>query len=289
MEGARRIAAGDLSLPVVVPPTNDEISFLAAEFDRMRARVAASQGRLIEQLEESEQRRLESERLAAIGTLASSLAHEIRNPLNAVSLLLAQLERSKQPDEQKRPFQGQDGTGRQMFDDMRAELGRLDRLVSDILDYARPIQLQKETININAFMESIATFYKGLFETKHIVFKLQVPSRSTELSGDRDKLRQAFVNVIKNAVEAMPQGGRLDVVVEILDRGVRFTIRDSGVGIDPTTKGRLFDLFFTTKEQGTGLGLSMVKKIIDAHGGKIDIQSSPGQGTTISFNLPKSL
>ena len=114
-----------------------------------------------------------------------------------------------------------------------------------------------------------------------------MPSGPVELYGDRDKLRQVFVNVIKNAVEAMPAGGNLKVIVEVLDRGVHFLIKDSGIGIDPKTKGRLFDLFFTTKEQGTGLGLSMVKKIIDAHGGKVDIQSIPANGTTIAINLPK--
>lgn len=277
MEGARRIAAGDLSLPVKVPQGNDEISFLAAEFDRMRARVAASQGKLIEQLEESEQRRLESQRLAAIGTLASSLAHEIRNPLNAISLLIAQLERSKQPEELKQ----------KMINDMREELGRLDRLVSDILDYARPVQLQKERLNLQVFIESITTFYKGILEAKKINLKLELPETPIEIDADRDKLRQAFVNLIKNAVEAMSRNGELSIRLDPLDRGVRCIIKDNGVGIDPKTRGRLFDLFFTTKEQGTGLGLSMVKKIIDGHGGKIDIESAPGEGTSIIIDLPK--
>jgi len=277
MDGARRIAAGDLSLPVIVPQGNDEISFLAEEFDRMRARVAASRGRLIEQLEESEQRRLESQRLAAIGTLASSLAHEIRNPLNAISLLIAQLERSKQPEDAKE----------KMINEMRQELGRLDRLVSDILDYARPLQLQKESINLQAFIESVTTFYRGMLESKKLHLKLQFPETPIFIEGDGDKLRQAFVNLIKNGVEAMGVSGELSISLDVLDRGIRCIISDNGVGIDPKTKGRLFDLFFTTKDQGTGLGLSMVKKIIDAHGAKIDIESSPGKGTSIIMVFPR--
>lgn len=277
MEGARRIASGDLSLPILIPQTNDEISFLAAEFDRMRARVAASQGRLIEQLEESEQRRLESQRLAAIGTLASSLAHEIRNPLNAISLLLAQMERSRGSDEARA----------KMFDEMKSELGRLDRLVSDILDYARPVSLQKEAINLQVFLQSLTDFYKAILDERKIHLVLALPKGEIQIEGDRDKLRQAFVNLIKNAIEAMPNGGQIEITLEVLDRGVRCILKDNGVGIDPKTKTRLYDLFFTTKEQGTGLGLSTVKKIIDAHGGKIDINSAPGRGTSIVIILPK--
>jgi signal transduction histidine kinase len=275
VESARRIAAGELSNPVIMTKGSDEIAFLAAEFDRMRGRIAASQGRLIEQLEESEQRRLESERLAAIGTLASSLAHEIRNPLNGLSLLLSQLERSKQSDEQKL----------KMIDEMREEIGRLDRLVSDILDYARPLQLQKEKVGLKSFTENIINFYNGVFEEKNIQLKLNFPEDEIEVELDRDKFRQAFVNLIQNAIEAIGQGGLLSFSIELFDRGVRWTIKDSGMGMDQKSQSRLFDLFFTTKERGTGLGLSVVKKIIDAHGGKIEVNSAPKKGTEIKVTF----
>jgi signal transduction histidine kinase len=174
-----------------------------------------------------------------------------------------------------------------MFDDIKGELGRLDRLVSDILDYARPLALQKEEMNFQQFLISLTDFYKGILDEKHIRLILKLPKADISIEGDRDKLRQAFVNLIKNAIEAMPQGGQLEIILDVLDRGVRCIVKDTGVGIDPKTKNRLYDLFFTTKEQGTGLGLSTVKKIVDAHGGKIDINSAPGQGTSIVVILPK--
>jgi two-component system NtrC family sensor kinase len=282
VESAQRIASGDLSKSVAIPARSDELTFLATEFDRMRAKLAASQGRLIEQLEESEQKRIENERLAAIGTLASSLAHEIRNPLNAVSLLLSQLERSRGSDTEVLRLRS--------IESMRAEIARLDRLVSDILDYARPLQLQKEKIDFNIFMQELLEFYRATFDAGKIIVKFQVPEKPLMIVVDKDKLKQACVNVVQNAIEAMPDGGELEVGIDIsFHNGVHFFIKDSGVGLKEDSKSRLFDLFFTTKGMGTGLGLGNVRKIIEAHGGSVAINSTQPKGATVSIYLPSGV
>jgi signal transduction histidine kinase len=281
VESAQRIAAGDLSQSVEVHSSTEELTFLAKEFDRMRAKLAASQGRLIEQLEESEQRRIENERLAAIGTLASSLAHEIRNPLNAVSLLLSQLERS-------RKVQGSEAAQARSIETMRAEIGRLDRLVSDILDYARPLQLQKESTDLIVFLNDLLTFYGATFESQKVKVVFKTLEKNCICAIDLDKFKQACVNIIQNALEAMPQGGNLEMKVEKLKDEIHLSFLDSGVGLKEGSKGRLFDLFFTTKESGTGLGLGNVRKIIEAHGGRVAIQSAKYGGVLVEIFIPSN-
>jgi two-component system sensor histidine kinase HydH len=169
---------------------------------------------------------------------------------------------------------------------MRNEIGRLDRLVSDILDYARPVQLQREKFDINDFLKKLAEFYKGIFDEKKVTVKMDLPGGKILVDGDKDKLRQAFVNLIQNAIEAMPTGGSLSLKVEKQQAMIFCQVRDTGIGISESALRRLFDLFFTTKERGTGLGLSNVRKIIDAHGGRIEIDSYPQKGTKVNLWLP---
>ena len=261
VEGAQRVATGDFKQPFTIPQGIDEVAFLASEFDKMRGKVAAFQERMIERLEESERKRLESERLAAIGTLASSLAHEIRNPLNAMSLLLARLELSKSSDEVRS----------HVTRDLRGEIGRLDRLVSDILDYARPLNLQCQDIDLGGLVQNTLELYRGVFDGKQIRCELRLPVVPVRLRLDVDRVKQALVNLIQNAVDAMAQNGTLIVTIESTELWGQAILRDDGVGLPSQPTGRLFDLFFTTKEKGTGLGLSTVKKIMDAHRGEVTI------------------
>ncbi len=279
VEEAQKIAAGDFSQPIHVPSGLDEITFLSREFEMMRARISASQGKLIEQLEESEERRIENDRLAAIGTLASSLAHEIRNPLNALSLLLSQLERTVQMDDTKA----------RVPRSMRTEIARLDRLVSDILDYAKPLKLELEAVNLKNFFEDLLDFYKPVLDQKNISIasnSLVDSNLDLNLKVDLNKFKQAFVNLIQNAIEAMPKGGELKVSWRTEKNRVEISVQDSGTGIAEDIQRRLFDLFFTTKETGTGLGLSTVRKIITAHGGTISIEKAKPKGTIVRILFP---
>ena len=261
VEGAQRVAKGDFRQPFTIPQGIDEVAFLASEFDKMRGKVAAFQERMLERLEESERKRLESERLAAIGTLASTLAHEIRNPLNAMSLLLARLELAKATPE----------TRHQVTRDLRGEVGRLDRLVSDILDYSRPFNLQYREVDLHTLVETTLALYRGVFDAKGIRWQVVPPETATKLRLDVDRVKQCLVNVIQNSLDAMAPGGLLKVSFQRTETMLQVTLRDDGMGLPPQPEGRLFDLFFTTKEKGTGLGLSTVKKIMDAHAGEISI------------------
>ena len=263
VEGTQRIARGDFKQPFKVPGGIDEVSFLASEFDKMRARIAAFQEQLIEKLEESERKRLENERLAAIGTLASTLAHEIRNPLNGMSLLVTRLELAN-----RGVVHPQGGVLR----DLRGEIARLDRLVSDILDYAKPLHLHFRDIDLRKMIEGTVQLYRGVLDERGIDCRVVLSEPGLKLRADSDRLKQCLVNLLANAIDAVPDHGLIEIEARPGgDDFIEIFVRDEGAGLPPEAAGRIFDLFFTTKDRGTGLGLSTVKKIVDAHGGQITI------------------
>lgn len=275
--GARRIAEGDLVRPISIPRGADEVVFLATEFDRMRTKVATYQSQLLEKLEESEQKRIESARMASIGTLAATMAHEIRNPLNSMSLMLSQIERSKTDPS---PFVLEKVTG------LKLEIARLDRLVTDILDYAKPLKLNFETLDLRSLIDHVFLFYREELKHKDIEHRISFPAERFVIKGDRDRLKQCFVNIVQNAVDAMRQKGFIEVSAAVKQNEIELMIRDNGPGIPDIEKKHLFDMFFTTKQHGTGLGLSLVRKIMDAHSGRISVDSTPQIGTTVYLNFP---
>lgn len=278
VESARRISSGDYEKPIEIPPRDDEITFLATEFDKMRAKVAASQVKLIERLEESEQRRIDSERLAAIGTLAATLAHEIRNPLNSMGLLLAQLERKI-----SRESEGD----LKILDNFRSEIQRLDRMISRILDYAKPVTLEMQNVVLRPLINEVLQLYSATFDARQIRVTLHIDYPELTVRADRDQLKQCLVNLIQNSVDAIEGSGSIDVTVAKNKTYIEILIRDSGPGFPESDRGRLFDLFYTTKETGTGLGLSTVRKILDAHGAAITLENSqPNSGGMVRVQLP---
>lgn len=285
LAGVRRIAAGDLAAPFVIPGGVDELSFVAGEFDKMRSKVAEFQGKLMEKLEVSERKRLENQRLAAIGTLASTLAHEIRNPLNAMNLLVSRLELSRS---------GGGPSSDVVMRDLRGEISRLDRLVSDILDYSKPIALKLESLSVKALLDSVLEVYRGVFDSRQIIATVLMPDENLRLRGDSDKLKQCLINTIQNAIDAIKTSGRIEIEATQHPHSVELIVRDDGIGIPLESANRLFDLFYTTKERGTGLGLSTVKKIVDAHGGTISISrrlaasgdDHPVNGTEVRIVIP---
>lgn len=284
VEDAQKIAQGQFNHPFTIPKGTVEVQFLAREFDKMRAKIAAFQERLIERLEESERKRIDSERLAAIGTLASTMAHEIRNPLNAMSLLLTRLSLAMRSGAKPESI----------VKDLRGEIARLDRLVSDILDFAKPLQLLLQELNLNDVIGDVIALYGDYFEKKGIQCTFLKSGKTLVLKGDPDKLKQCFVNLLQNAVDASEDGGSIEIEAYKQGENVHVSIRDNGVGLPPEAEGRLFDLFFTTKDKGTGIGLSTVKKIVDAHGGRISLRRRQGRtsnskGTEVFISFPVPL
>lgn len=288
VEGTQRLAKGDFRHPFKIPEGIEEVAFLAAEIDKMRAKIAAFQERMIERLEESEKKRIENERLAAIGTLASTLAHEIRNPLNGMSLLLSRLEYSRHAANGPTVFDG-------VIRDLRGEIGRLDRLVRDILDYARPVALDAQELDLRTIIESTMEIYRGPLEEKRINCHLDLPPTPLTIRADGDKLKQCLVNLVQNALDAVAPGGSIEIEARAGDEVIDIIVRDDGVGLPQESESRLFDLFFTTKEKGTGLGLTTVKKIVEAHGGQIalgrrrglDKTGRPLTGTEVRLTFPR--
>ena len=277
VESAQRISMGDFTHPIKIPARDDEIAFLALEFDKMRAKVAASQGRLIEKLEESEQLRIESERLAAIGTLAATLAHEIRNPLNAMALLLAQLERRATPEDPSLRIVLQ----------FRGEIQRLNKMVDSILDYSKPVRLEVRPLRLAQVVKEVLALYQGTLETQNIRVIHDLDREQSEINGDPDKLKQCFMNVFQNAIDAIGFSGTIHVATARKKPGhLELLISDSGPGFPAQGTGRLFDLFYTTKEKGTGLGLSTVRKIVDAHRATITLENAQPKGGIVRIDFP---
>jgi signal transduction histidine kinase len=282
VESTRRMAQGFYNEPVLASGDIEELNFIGQELDRMRRQVATSEAKLKERLSESEQLRIEGERLAAIGALAASLAHEIRNPLNAMSLLLTRLQGLG--DEAKKIM---------IFHDLFGEVARLDRLVSSILDYARPVHLNLSPVDLKDTLNSVADLFRTLAESKGLSIQV-VESPSVIVRGDRDKLKQCLVNLVKNSFDVLDEGGIVRLSCTQEGDIAQFIVADNGPGIAPEIMNKLFSPFFTTKQQGTGLGLSEVHKIITAHGGKIEIRAPQwntsgqpiAQGVELAVRIP---
>ena len=189
-----------------------------------------------------------------------------------MSLLLSQLELS----------QSKEAPAHRLYDGIRSEIGRLDRLVSDILDYSKPVQLRYEEIDLNDLIHELIKFYRPTTNATGVDLVYNEPKGKFLTKGDRDKIKQSLINIIQNAFDAIAGHGKVELKLD-KDREGRtlLVVSDSGSGIPEEMKPRLFDLFFSTKEKGTGFGLSTVRKILDAHGAEIEVESLPGHGTQV--------
>ena len=209
--------------------------------------------------------------------LASGLAHEIRNPLNAIGLNLTLLERRLRAG-------GEDASP--ILEAVRAEVRRISSLTNEMMDFARPIDIRPQWHRIDQLLSELQTVHGATFDASEITF-------STAIEGDPyiwcdvDRLRQALINLLTNAVEAIDSRGEITVSVTNAGTNTLLTVTDDGEGMEPTVSYQIFDLFFTRKATGTGLGLPIVKNIIDAHGGSIDVSSKRTQGTTFQIRLPR--
>ena len=227
-----------------------------------------------------------SERLAAISRITGGVAHEIKNPLNAIALRLEVL-RSKI---------GQDvPEANQELDIISEEVMRLDRVVKTFLDFTRPVQLVLADVDLKEVLEELANFVQPEAEVSRVSINFVMePGVQFVMQGDRDLLKQAFLNVIMNGIEAMAEsGGILRIKIESLlssrqGRQAVIGISDGGPGIPPEQRDKVFQLYFTTKTKGSGIGLAIAFRVAQLHGGKIEFSSNTRQGTTFMFLLPLS-
>jgi len=217
-----------------------------------------------------------STRLAAISRLTGGVAHEIKNPLNAIALHLEIL---------KSKLAGDARVEREV-EVIGGEISRLDRVVKTFLDFTRPVDLRLHTLNLVEAARQVAALVWPEAERAKVSIELDSPRSAAFIRGDEDLIKQALLNVINNGIESMKNGGRLRIRVFEEDEDVVVTVVDQGAGIPPEIREKIFNLYFTTKEKGTGIGLAMTFRVIQLHNATMDFTSEPGEGTTFFMRFP---
>ena len=227
------------------------------------------------------QQTIESERLNALTLLAAGVAHEIGNPLNSLHIHLQLMERSVQKlnGDAKAELQ-------QSIDIARSEVNRLDSIVTQFLRAIRPSHPQLHPENLNTIVEEAVRFFMPEIQDRGIVVEQELRSDLPLLQLDRDQMKQAFYNVIKNSLEAMKRHGTLHIRTDMDDTNVIVSFVDTGSGMSAENLSRVFEPYFTTKPSGTGLGLLIVRRIVREHGGELSIESNEGEGLTLTIRLP---
>jgi signal transduction histidine kinase len=227
------------------------------------------------------QQTIESERFNALTLLAAGVAHEIGNPLNSLHIHLQLMERGVQKldDGAKAELQ-------QSIHVARSEVNRLDSIVTQFLRAIRPSRPQFRPENLNTIVEEAVRFFTPEIRDREIVVEQELRSDLPLLQLDRDQMKQAFYNVIKNSLEAMKRHGTLRIRTDLDDTHVLVRFVDTGSGMSAANLSRVFEPYFTTKPAGTGLGLLIVRRIVREHGGELSIESSQGKGLTLTIRLP---
>ena len=231
----------------------------------------------LESMEEIESELELSRRMAAIGRLTSGVAHEVKNPINAIVVHL-ELLRNKLGDP--------NAPGIRHLEVIDAEIRRLDRVVQTLVDFSRPVELQLREHDLRAVIGDVLALATEELSTRNVILIDHMPSKAVMANVDADLLKQAALNVIENGAQAMPEGGRLEVSLETDRKLAIIRIADEGVGIPEEIRDRIFDLYFTTKSGGSGIGLAMTYRILQLHHGGIEVQSREDRGT--EFRLQNS-
>jgi len=218
-----------------------------------------------------------SRRLAAIGRLTSGVAHEVKNPINAIVLHLENL-RHKLPELQP--------DAKRHIDVIGSEIHRLDRVVQVLVDFTRPVELRLREIDLRRVLEDVVAVAQPEAETLGVRIERDLPAEPVLVSIDSDLLKQAVLNVVLNGIQAMPNGGKLRVSLSRKNGFATAEIKDQGPGIPDEMREKIFTLYFTTKKSGTGIGLAMAYRVMQLHHGTVDFRSAPGEGTTFDLSLP---
>jgi PAS domain S-box-containing protein len=221
-----------------------------------------------------------SRRLAAIGRLTSGVAHEVKNPINAIVIHLEILrERLLHPDPETRRH----------IDIIASEIQRLDRVVKTLIDFTRPIDLRLAEVDLRKLMEEVASLAEPEARQHGVKIVRQEEARPLLARIDSDLVKQALLNVVLNGVQAMPQGGTLSISSRAHENSARLEVHDQGAGINPEIRDKIFNLYFTTKKSGSGIGLAVSYRVLQLHNGTLEFDSEAGKGTTFRFLLPLAL
>ena len=222
---------------------------------------------------------LHRERLSALGNLAATVAHEIRNPLNAISMGLQRLKVEFQPTDDQEQYS-------RVTELMLGEVHRLNSIVEQFLSLARPLEIKPEALRVQDVLNELATLVEGEAQQSKVQIRVVAPPTLPPLKADREYLRQTLLNLILNGLQAMPEGGTLTLKANTSNGNFLISVTDTGIGIAPENRRRIFEPYFTTKAKGSGLGLAIARRIIEAHGGTITVSSETDQGCCFQICLP---
>ena len=270
-EATRRIAEGDFSFRILTR-TKDELSALVGSFNRMISELESSRAKLVQ-----------AEKISAWQDIAQRLAHEIKNPLTPIKLSAQRILRryTSRPQE----------LGSVLEPAVSAivnEVDNLNKLLLEFRDFARLPNPASVDVDIKRLVEEAISIYENL--SRNVEFNCRFMSGAVTVRADRDQMKQVFANLFKNAIQAMPDGGNINVITDVVtkddNRYLRIQIKDTGVGMGDHVKTKIFEPYYTTKKDGTGLGLSIVERIIFDHNGSIWFETKKGSGTTFFIDLP---
>lgn len=227
------------------------------------------------ELEESQAQVLHQEKMAAFGLLAAGIAHEVGNPLTSISTLVQMLERRDVDD-----------YTRERLGLVTSQLTRIQSILRELVTFSRPASDTRDRVSLKEIVDDalgIAKYYKGV---KGRAVRAEIPHDLPAIVGVRDQLVQVFLNLVLNAIDATGKGGQVVIAAHEAEGQLVATVSDDGHGIDPKQRERLFRPYFTTKKHGTGLGLFVTRKLVEAHGGTVECESTPGEGTTFRLVFP---
>lgn len=271
-DAAHKVAGGDLSVRLKVEG-NDEIGRLTRNFNEMVLKLSETR--------DLQAKLKESEHMSKIGSLASGIAHEVRNPLNLINLSIDHLRATHMPDEMEK---------RESFvstiANIKSEIERLDGMVSNFLNYGKPLLLNLKSAELEPIIRETIALLRDRCSEQKISTEVRFARNPLRVMVDYRHIKTCFLNLFLNAIQAMPGGGRLNVESFSNDGAVTVRIEDTGCGIPPENMLKIFDPYFTTKDIGIGLGLAFTKRIIEEHGGKLAVTSVLNRGTTVMVSLP---
>jgi signal transduction histidine kinase len=230
--------------------------------------------------------RSKAETYAEFAALVGALAHEIRNPLSTIRLNMELLAEDFEHTDPDSPTKQRDRRAKAKIDLVRQECDRLQKLLGDFLDFARQERLTLEPGSLNEELGQLLDFFAPQARDAHVEIVRYLDPELPMVRLDRETFRSAVLNLLINAVQALDAGGQLVVRTRPAGLGVLVELIDTGPGMDSDTLAKVFRAFYTTKQGGSGLGLPTARKIVEAHGGSIDIESTPGRGTKVTIWLP---
>jgi two-component system NtrC family sensor kinase len=279
IDGVSRIGRGDYEAKLGITG-DDEIAVLAREFDAMASALKEREA----QLKQKQQELLRAERLAAMGRVSAQVAHEVRNPLSSIGLNVEMIQEQLGSATFATTAAAQES--KELLAAVIREIDRVTEITEDYLRLARlpaPVLRREDVVPL---LESVVDFAAEELARAKVTVQRAFEPGGLAVSADEGQLRQVLINLVRNAREAMGSGGVLTLAARRRGADVEITVGDTGPGMGPDVQGRLFEPFFTTKAGGTGLGLSLSRQIIEAHGGRIAVESTPGQGARFIITLP---